>query len=163
MTKYQVIIGRFEHINISGLFEDVPAKIDTGAYRSSIHAYDIEEFKLKSGSPRLRFRLLGHGSSTKSKLVKVKTFTKRKVTSSSGHQQTRYEVKLRISIAGKTFSTPFTLTNRSQTVFPILIGRKALNSRFLVDVSKTAVNRAELRFKLAGVTYDEEDLEGVTV
>ena len=67
--KYQTIIGRFEHINFVGFIDDVPAKIDTGAYRSSVHAESIEEIKLKSGLVKLKFTLLGHDSSRKKKVI----------------------------------------------------------------------------------------------
>ena len=161
--KYQTIIGRFEHVNFVGFIDDVPAKIDTGAYRSSVHAESIEEIKLKSGLVKLKFTLLGHDSSRKKKVITVRSFRKRKIVSSSGHTQTRYEVKLRISLAGRVFTTPFTLADRSKTVFPVLIGRKALNSRYLVDPSKSAISRMELKLAINGIDLNEEDLEGVNI
>ena len=161
--KYQTIIGRFEHINLISFADDVPVKIDTGAYRSTVHAESIEEIKLKSGSVKLKFILLGHPSFSKKKVIKVSSFRKRKITSSSGHGQVRYEINLRISLAGKVFTTPFTLANRSKTIFPVLIGRKALNSRYLVDPSKSAISRMELKLAINSIDLEEEDIEGVNI
>jgi len=42
MAKYVTIIGRAEEIDIVGTALGIPAKVDTGAYRSSIHASDIK-------------------------------------------------------------------------------------------------------------------------
>lgn len=163
MTKYQTIIGRFEHVSFPSALEDIPAKIDTGAYRSSVHVESIEELKLKNGQIKLKFKLLGHPSFPKSKTISVRAFQKRRITSSSGHSQNRYEVKFKISVAGKTFVTPFTLTDRSKTIFPVLIGRKALNGRFLVDPARSSISRMELKLKIAGLEIDGEDLEGINI
>ena len=46
---------------------------------------------------------------------------------------------------GKIFTTPFTLANRGKKVFPVLVGRKLLNRRFVVDSSKASVHRSDLK------------------
>jgi len=48
----------------------------------------------------------------------------------------RYFVKMRINLAGKLWTTDFSLTRRNGMKYPILLGRKLLNKRFLVDPSK---------------------------
>jgi hypothetical protein len=48
----------------------------------------------------------------------------------------RYVVKLQLKLGGKTIVGTFTLSDRSKKTYPILIGRKLLNRKFLVDVSK---------------------------
>lgn len=160
MSKYQVIIGRFEHIDLVNKLDTIPAKIDTGAYRSSIHV-DSAELVEKAGKEYLRFTLLGHPVFTKKRTIETKSFQKRIVKSSSGHVQTRYEVKLKVRLGYKVFTTPFTLADRSNNVFPILIGRKALNERFLVDSSRAGLSRMELKLAAAKVELDEEDQEEI--
>ncbi|MFO0971153.1 MAG: RimK/LysX family protein [Candidatus Saccharimonadales bacterium] len=160
MSKYPVVIGRFEHIDLVGILEAIPAKIDTGAYRSSIHATDIKVVE-KNGKMVLRFTLLGHPAHQKHRTIEVRTYKTRQVKSSNGHISSRYEVNLKIRLGYKIFITPFTLSDRGSNIFPVLIGRKALNKRFLVDSDKTGVNRMELRLAAASVPFDEEDLEGV--
>ncbi len=160
MGKYQVIVGRFEHVDIVGKFKDVPAKIDTGAYRSSIHATNIEVLKL-NGKDVLKFTLLGHPVANNHRTLETRSFNIRKVRSSNGQLTTRYEINLRVRLGYKIFSTPFTLIDRSNNIFPILIGRKALNKRFIVDPSLAGMSRVELKLAAASVPIDEEDLEGV--
>jgi hypothetical protein len=48
---------------------------------------------------------------------------------------------LEIALGGQTFITAFTLADRSQNNFPVLIGRRTLKNRFLIDVSKSPVKR----------------------
>jgi hypothetical protein len=58
------------------------------------------------------------------------------VANSFGHREMRYVVKLQLKLGGKTIVGTFTLSDRSKKTYPILIGRKLLNRKFLVDVSK---------------------------
>jgi hypothetical protein len=46
-----------------------------------------------------------------------------------------------VVINGEAFSTTFTLANRTRNHFPVLIGRHTLEGKFLVDVSKSCVER----------------------
>lgn len=159
MKNHSAIIGRFEHIDLVGRLEAIPAKIDTGAYRSSIHASKIR-ITTKKGKQILQFNILGHPAYSKSVPAETSVFRLRDVRSSNGQVATRYEVSLKLQLGGKTFITPFTLTDRASNVFPILIGRKALNKRFIIDSDQTGINRNELR-KAAKIATNKEDLEGV--
>lgn len=160
MAKYQIIIGRAENIDFSGVSLGVPAKIDTGAFRSSVHASDIKEIKNKDGEKVLKFNLFGHPCAAVKRPMEVARYDKLAVKSSNGKVEDRYEVTLKIKVGPKVFDTSFTLADRSNNVYPVLIGRKALKNRFMVDSTKATVNRLELKRNF-GVTSpeDEEDLE----
>lgn len=162
MSKYPVIIGRFEHIDIIDVLSAIPVKIDTGAFRSSIHVTDIQVLK-KKGTPILRCSLVGHPVHSKCSVFETKSFTKREVKSSNGHVTERYEIVLKIRLGYKVFSTPFTLADRSENIFPILIGRKALSKRYVVDVAKTGIRKPELKQAANIVDDDRQSLEGVNV
>lgn len=111
----------------------VPAKVDTGADSSSIWASNIKE---KNG--RLSFTLFAPGSPFYSgKEVITSAYTISSVRNSFGHTEFRYKVNLQTIIEGKSVRVNFTLANRSENNFPVLIGRRTLHNRFLVDVSKT--------------------------
>lgn len=157
--KYPVIIGRAEVIDLVDIALGVPSKIDSGAYRSSIHASDIQVVK-KDNTEVLKCKLLGHPCSPVARPFETSDFSSLPVKNSTGDVEERFEVKLRIKIGPKIFTTSFTLSDRSNNIYPVLIGRKALLDRFLVDVSRASINRMELK-KLKGVTTpeDEEDLE----
>lgn len=127
------IIGRVETITfLDGEVKDLPAKIDTGAYRSSIWATNIYE---KKG--RLYFTLLGPKSKYYSgKEMSTDVYKIVDVENSFGHKQKRYSVFLRVNIGGKTIRSNFSLANRATKTYLVLIGRKMLKKRFMVDVSK---------------------------
>lgn len=160
MSKYPVVIGRFEYIDVIDKCSGVPAKIDTGAYHSSIHADHIEEFT-KNGKPTLRFTLLGHPVHKESATVETTRFTVTTVRSSNGHQVERYKIFLKIRLGYKVFSTPFTLSGRSKNVFPVLIGREALRKRYLVDAAKAGIERINLLKAARQEAMQEEEMEGV--
>ena len=158
-AKFQIVIGRSECMDISDLALEVPAKIDTGAFRSSIHARDIE-IKEEDSKPVLTCNLLGHPCSPVLRPFKTGEFSQVTVTNSFGKEEERYLVKLKVKLGPKVFRTPFTLADRSNNLFPILAGRTLLKNRYLVDVSKSNVNRLRLKESFgAGRPEDAEDLE----
>jgi hypothetical protein len=159
-TKYdfhKVIIGRSESLTFVDFgLNDVPAKTDTGAFRSAVHASEI--FVDKDG--RLHFNLLG-GHPVCGSLAREVTTDKFKevwVANSFGHREKRFEVRLKIKLGPKVFAASVTLADRSKKIYPFLLGRKLLNHRFLVDSEKSSLNRAELK-KKHGIQFpkDEED------
>ena len=60
----------------------------------------------------------------------------KKIKSSNGKVQLRASVQVTVSFFGKKYKTIITLADRSDMKYPMLIGRKFLTNRFLVDVSK---------------------------
>ena len=160
MARYTVIIGRSEIVDIIGTALDIPAKVDTGAYRSSIHASDVKIKKDADGNDVLSFSILGHPCSSVKRELQTSDFDMVRVRSSNGQEQDRYEVKLKIKLGNKIFTTSFSLADRSSNLFPILIGRKTMKNRYLVDATLTNVNKQQMinDFGIA-IPRDEEDLE----
>jgi hypothetical protein len=137
------IIGRKEKISLPKLgLKLVWAKIDTGAYTSSIHAEQIREEEYK-GKKVLAFQALlpGHPSFT-GKTVRFENYREKKVKNSFGHAETRYLIEIKIRLAGETYPAEFTLSDRSSMKNSILLGRKLLRNRFLVDVTGSNLSRA---------------------
>jgi hypothetical protein len=132
MTDEKLIIGRIEAVDFPelGLF-GITAKIDTGAYTSSLHCYDIREekgilyFKLLS-APQTEFKVQDQ---------RFTDYTQKNIKNSFGEIEKRFVIKTSITIAGKQIKTPISLTNRGTMKYPVLIGRKLLKNRFIVDVS----------------------------
>lgn len=127
------IVGRKESLSILDLeLFDLDAKVDTGADSNALHCDHIE-IKDKEVS----FTLLDevhpsyHGKRITLPIYKIK-----KVKSSNGEVQERPSVKVTIEFYGKKYKSVISLTNRADMKFPMLIGRRFLNDRFLVDVSK---------------------------
>lgn len=154
---HKVIIGRSELLGFVDGAISVPAKTDTGAYRSAVHAANI----VLGDDNILRFDLLGGhpicGNMTKR--IEAEEFTKVWVANSSGHREERYEVKLKVKLGPKVFHARFTLADRSKKIYPILLGRKLLNHRFLVDSSKTSLDRATLKQQY-NIEFPNDEEEG---
>lgn len=131
--KKKLIIGRRDIVDLPDLgIESVQAKIDTGAYTSSIHAS-----KIRTDGEVLSFYLpievMGKAINKK---FQTKSFTKKIIRSSNGKAESRYVIKTKIILFSKSYTTEFSLSDRSLMKNPILLGRKLLKDRFLVDVSK---------------------------
>ncbi len=131
------IIGRLERIDFPewDLF-DIDAKIDTGAYTSSLHCHHIEPFS-KKGRSFVRFNLLDPSHATyNEKNLELPVHATKSIKSSNGSTEQRYIVKTIIRLLDKEFKAELSLADRSEMRYPVLLGRKLINKRFLVDVSK---------------------------
>lgn len=129
----KTVIGRAERVEFpdAGITQ-LPAKVDTGAYRSSIWATNIYE---KNGL--LHFTLLGPSSDCYTgKELATNEYKIVQVENSFGHKQKRYSIFLRIRVGGRLIKSNFTLANRRVKKYPALIGRKLLKNRFVVDVAQ---------------------------
>lgn len=133
MKQDMPIIGKTRKINIIGHANGVPAKIDTGADSSAIWATNIH----MSADGILHFTLFGEGSPYYTgEVLTRKDFKVAQVASSSGHVQIRYRVTLPIRLGGRRIRTLFNLSDRSENKFPILLGRRTITGKFLVDVTR---------------------------
>lgn len=129
------IIGIIERVSIGKRAIDVPAKIDTGADSSSIWATNIRIDK----AGVLKFSLFGEGSPYyNGKIYKRTDYTASVVRSSNGETQIRYRTAFTVSIAGRKVNVQFNLSDRSRNNYKILIGRRTISKKFLVDVAKGA-------------------------
>lgn len=137
-------IGHLEEISIpqADIF-NLPAKVDTGAYSSSIWASDI---CVENGI--LKYTLLSEGAIGYSgKKMQTKNFSTVRVHNSFGAKEKRYRVQLSIILAGRRIKTKFTLSNRELKSYPVLIGRRALYKKFNVDVSKSSIRHLNSRLR----------------
>jgi len=135
--RLMTLIGRIERVNFPlWNMKDIEAKVDTGAYTSSIHCQNIQEIK-KSGVSHVQFNLLDpEHPSYNNEIIELRLLDKRKVKSSNGRSTLRFFVQTNIQIFGKSYTIDLSLSDRSEMNYPILLGRKFLNDRFIVDVSK---------------------------
>jgi hypothetical protein len=61
----------------------------------------------------------------------------RHVKSSNGTIQERIFIKTTLALFNQQYETELSLTDRASMKYPMLIGRKFLEDRFIVDVSLT--------------------------
>lgn len=127
------ILGRSDRVDLPGLgLTGIHAKIDTGAYTCSLHCSRAE---LIDGI--LEFVLLDeeHPEFTGMKF-QFKEFTQREIKNSSGEAEQRFVIKTTVRIHHRTIRAEFSLSDRDKLRFPVLLGRKILRNRFLIDVTE---------------------------
>ena len=153
-NSFKIIIGRdvpvdFPDFNVEG----IAARVDTGAYRSAIHARNIREV-----DGVLHFELLGGHPvfGIASQKCTTKKYDNVRVENSFGHAEERFQVTLKIKVGTKVFKAPFSLADRSAKKYPILLGRTMLNDRFLVDTAMSNIDRKKLERRGISMPLDEE-------
>ena len=151
MTKSKIVIGRediagFPLLNLEG----IEVKTDSGAYTSSFHCHNIELIKV-DGVEKLKCYFLDpeHDKYHDKEFI-FETFVLKKVKSSNGQMEERYSISTEIRLFEKTFPIDLTLTERGTMKFPVLLGRKFLSKRFVVDSSLTNLSQ---KGKIKIVTY----------
>ncbi len=136
MKKEKLLIGRRDKADFPDLeLEEIEVKVDTGAHTSSIHCHDIEPVDI-DGKPHVKFKLLDpEHPAYNHKEFCLPIFKSKFVKSSNGVKELRCIIRTRILISKRPFLIELSLTDRSEMKYPVLLGRKAINGRFIVDVS----------------------------
>lgn len=140
-------LGRSDRVDLPGLnLEDIQAKIDTGAYTSSLHCLRAE---IVDGE--LEFVLLDeeHPEFTGMK-YRFKNFDQREIKNSFGEAELRFVIKTKVKLYDTVIRAEFSLSNRGNLKFPVLLGRKILRHRFLIDVTKKDLSFIYKQIKSAG-------------
>lgn len=131
------VIGRIEKVNFPrlNLFE-IDAKIDTGAYTTALHCHDIQE-RVINNKKKLAFKLLdpSHPDYNEKEIV-FSVYEKKQIKNSFGDLEERFVIRTTIQIGNRKIKTLMSLTDRGSMKYPILIGRRLLKNKFMVDVSK---------------------------
>jgi hypothetical protein len=128
------VIGQVEPVYITPFEDAFPARIDTGAETSSIHAHDITPFE-RDGKRWVRFSLKQRETGIDHTFERPMV-SKVKITRQEG-DETRYKVNMRIRMGDVDMEREFSLADRSDFEFQVLIGRNVLEGNAVVDVSKS--------------------------
>ncbi|KIM06367.1 MAG: clan AA aspartic protease [Sulfurovum sp. PC08-66] len=138
--KNKKVIGAKESISIIDLeLFNLDAKVDTGADSNALHCDDIW-----IDGDEVEFTLLDeihpayHGKTMRLPIHKIK-----RIKSSNGLMQERATIRVTVAFFGKRYKSVISLTDRSDMKYPMLIGRKFMSGRFLVDVSKEYLGTKE--------------------
>ena len=133
------LLGRRELIDFPAFaLGGVEAKVDTGAYTSAIHCTNIHLESDAQGRPLLVLNLLdpGHEGADGCPLT-FPEFALRDIRSSNGEVQERYVIRAVVQLYGEHFEAEFSLSDRSDMKYPVLLGRSLLREgRFVVDVAR---------------------------
>ncbi|MHA7818574.1 MAG: ATP-dependent zinc protease family protein [Erythrobacter sp.] len=136
------VVGWRELVELPGIgLSGIPAKIDTGARTSSLHARVIDDYE-RDGEHFVSFSVDWDDITHQGEAVKVDT---RGITSSNGRTQSRYVIKTPLKIGNVEFRAELSLADRSDMKFPMLIGRTALRRRFVVDSGHSWLQSPEMQ------------------
>ncbi|MDO7570638.1 MAG: 30S ribosomal protein S6--L-glutamate ligase [Flavobacteriaceae bacterium] len=162
--KMQVIGGEewcsFKTLNIPA----IKARIDSGAKTSSIQAANIKRFK-KGRAEWVSFEInpikdnLSISIQCQSHILSTRT-----IKSSTGVSEKRYVIIAPITIGDSTYDIELTLANRDGMDFRMLLGREAMNKRFLVDPSERYLMGEILEDKIESMySYLVHDKSGLKI
>lgn len=146
--KQKITIGATDYLTLPDFgIDEIACKIDTGAYTSTLHCSKVRLVE-KDDETILCFKLFDpkFGISTR-KEFRYKEYKERKVRSSNGTLEYRYSIYTTVVIFGKKIKTEFTLSFREKMKFPILLGRRFLKNRFIVDVTKKDLSHNQIKLK----------------
>lgn len=128
-----MLLGRTDIVDFPKLdLLGIHVKIDTGAYTSSFHCHDI-----KIENNILKCQLLDPKHHKFQDIhFEFSDFSQKKVKSSNGQIENRYLIKTEIFIFNQTYPIALTLSERGSMKYPVLLGRKFLSKRFIIDTAK---------------------------
>lgn len=141
----------------------IKARVDSGAKTSSLQANHIKIFKRKSEKwVSFEVNPLQENRSISIK-CEAEVISKRLIKNSSGISEERIVIKQNVTLGNDTFEVELTLANRDSMEFKMLLGREALNKRFLVDTSKAymqqEISEEELSKKYAKFNKEQSGLK----
>ncbi|MDR9467522.1 RimK/LysX family protein [Marinospirillum sp.] len=128
----RLVIGAKEVVSFPDLNLTVKAKVDTGAKTSSLHAYEITT-ELRGNQQWVSFTTASEDPD-EGKPIRVSqpVYDKRLIRSSNGEESQRYVIRLWMQLGPVKQRIEVTLADRSKMKYPMLLGRVALEERFLV-------------------------------
>ncbi len=136
--KELAIIGWREWVALPELgISHLKAKVDTGARTSSLHAYYVEPYE-QDGIQMVRFGI--HPIQRDDSLVMeccAPLKDTRMVTDSGGHREERYVIETLVRLGDLEWRIEMTLANRDTMLFRMLLGRRAIRRRLLVNPGRS--------------------------
>jgi hypothetical protein len=148
----KLIIGRVEWVWIEALNKKLKARVDTGATLSSIHATKIQRFE-RDGKNWVRFTMQVNaegeqGINAKEQEFEAPLARNAKIRQASAEElDARPVVRLRMRLGHLEDEVDFSLTNRAEMNYPILLGRRFLQDIAVVDVSLKFTQPLEIKAK----------------
>ena len=127
------VVGWKEQVALPDLkIKSVIAKIDTGANVATIDAADIK-FVTKKYVKNVKFKVKKRNNTVRKTSAPLAGF--KRIRSSNGDVEKRPYIKTDILMDGITKNIELTLTDRGPMDYTMLIGRKALGRRWIVNPS----------------------------
>ena len=131
----KLLVGEIEKVIIQPVASQLEARIDTGATTSSLDVRNIRRFK-QNGRDWVQFDLLDRQTGEVITIERPLVRNARIMQSNAEESEVRPVVLMPLTLADKTWSVAFSLTDRKHLTYPVLIGRNVIKGRVVVDVSK---------------------------
>ena len=128
------IIGAVEPVRFPPMKSPLLARIDTGAQGSSVDAQNIQEFE-REGKEWVAFDVTNPQTNEIYRFEKP--LHKQVTIKRQLEKERRLVVLMNIKIGKETLTVPFSLADRENFNYPILIGRNILTGRAIVDTAKS--------------------------
>lgn len=134
----------------------VKAKLDTGARTSSLHAFRLKRFT-RDGTDMVRFEVHPlQRSRGEAVTVEAEVVDERAVRSSSGQEELRPFIRTTVEVGGERWPIEVSLARRDTMGFRMLLGRRALRRRALVDPGTSFVLGGTSRKSRARTTQEQD-------
>ncbi len=133
-----LIMGWIEEIAIKPWNLVAKAKLDTGADTASLHGKDITRF-IQDGAEWIRFIMEVEDEQGQIQQYEIERQVTRnvKIKRHGDKYQVRPVIDMEFCMGSQVYKTEFSVTDRTQFNYPVLLGRNFLNGLGLVDSSNT--------------------------
>ena len=134
--RSRMMMGRREWLALPELGIDMlTAKVDTGAYTSSLNATDTCTYE-QGGHQWVSFKTVSHHGQVIA--CEAPLVSRKKIKSSTGVGKNRLVIKTAVTLPGGfRWDVLFSLADRSVMKCPLLLGRRALSGYFVVDTQSS--------------------------
>lgn len=132
------VFGWVEKTTLEPWGVELKAKLDSGALTSSLHAEDVEIFE-KDDDEWVRFTVDVEDESTGENVEKTfeKPRYRKVIIRGAGGEDRRPVVLMNVCLGGTIYEEQFTLNDRSDMIYPVLLGRRTLSHLGYLDVTRT--------------------------
>lgn len=136
LTRGKTVLGRNEWAWLELLDRNLKARVDTGALSSSLHAVELQPFE-RDGRDWIRFRVPDEDHRDGGEVYETPLVRHVRIRQASIDEPDRRPVvRLKVRVGDLVDETEFTLTNREDMLYPLLLGRNFLRDVAVVDVSR---------------------------
>jgi len=138
VDEHKAIIGWREWVQLPDLgVIEMKVKVDTGADNSSLHAFNLERFE-RNGTEYVRFEIHPKQRSRKPSIqCEAPLAMEKKVKNPGGRSELRPVIRTRVLVAGMELNALVNLTSRDEMGFRMLLGRRAVRSKFVIDPGRS--------------------------
>ncbi|ELY21213.1 Protein of unknown function DUF785 [Vreelandella titanicae BH1] len=158
MADDDQVFGWVEKATLQPWDIEVKAKLDSGALTSSLDARDIEMFEQDDEEwVRFRLKLEDQGSGDVFSDQIERPLYRELAVRGAGGRDERPVVLLEVCMGDTIYEEQFSLRDREEMNYPLLLGRRTISHLGLLDVRETFLQEPECGENATVVPHDPED------